>query len=306
MSFLRKYTRKKCSIYERDFGRRRKWHKAVASHSRLGDRNPNALSKYLPNEEMMSHEERKAFVLPCKYTLAQSWGAVRRGWLGFKIAKSRGDTARMTYYAEFISKVKSEMGIEKTIFDSDILKDQIMTEEPDPNCNYTRHIDTKIGIEERTIDYDNIMNEARAKAGLGLTGTSGINKQSDSACTYIRRLKSTNNKATKTSSGPSKYNKSCSYKLPSKTYKSSNTLSSEKNLKTCGFKYFRKPYNRLSMLNWHVTKAMEVERQEHWDESDDPCWYQPSRDGDENEELQASEGEDSCWYQPSRDGHEND
>ena len=54
--------------------------------------------------------------------LASLWAALRKAWLGFKIAFSNGDTALMTHYASFITKVQTEMGIEVTDFDPVILR----------------------------------------------------------------------------------------------------------------------------------------------------------------------------------------
>ena len=68
----------------------------------------------------MHHAERKAFVLPCRYTLAQSWAALRKAWLAFKIANSNGDIQTMRDYARIIRTLQLQMGIPGTIFDDDI------------------------------------------------------------------------------------------------------------------------------------------------------------------------------------------
>jgi hypothetical protein len=68
----------------------------------------------------MHHAERKAFVLPCHYTLAQSWAALRKAWLAFKIANSKGDIQTMRDYARIIRKLQLQMGIRGIIFDDDI------------------------------------------------------------------------------------------------------------------------------------------------------------------------------------------
>jgi len=68
----------------------------------------------------MHHAERKAFVLPCRYTLAQSWAALRKAWLAFKIANSNGDIQTMREYARIIRTLQLQMGIPGTIFDDDI------------------------------------------------------------------------------------------------------------------------------------------------------------------------------------------
>ena len=68
----------------------------------------------------MHHAERKAFVIPCSYTLAQSWAALRKAWLAFKIANSNGDIQTMRDYARIIRTLQLQMGIPGTIFDDDI------------------------------------------------------------------------------------------------------------------------------------------------------------------------------------------
>ena len=56
-------------------------------------------------------------------------GGVAKGWLGFKIALSKGDRYRVRHYALFINKVQREMGIDVTEFDSDILDEQETNDE---------------------------------------------------------------------------------------------------------------------------------------------------------------------------------
>jgi len=70
--------------------RRRK--KAIGSHSQWGQRNPAALSSYLNGEKNMTAEVRKSAELPCGYTIAESWAALRKCWLAFYITKSQRAT----------------------------------------------------------------------------------------------------------------------------------------------------------------------------------------------------------------------
>jgi hypothetical protein len=69
----------------------------------------------------MHHVERKEYLLPCGFRVHESWAALRRSWLGFKIAHSRGDMAKMKYYAAFIHKVQKELGIGLTVFEPGLL-----------------------------------------------------------------------------------------------------------------------------------------------------------------------------------------
>ena len=65
-------------------------------------------------------QKGRSFVLPCGYTLGESWGALRKAWLAFKIANSNGDIQTMRDYARIIRTLQLQMGIPGTIFDDDI------------------------------------------------------------------------------------------------------------------------------------------------------------------------------------------
>ena len=142
----------------------------------------------------MDHYERKSFVLPCGKTLAQSWAALRKAWLGFKIARSNGDTALMTYYASFIIKVQMEMGMQTTTFDSDILPlDFCPTdcEIMDRSCFDEKFVENECTIEEDDPDYDSFMADARSKvnhkAEVMTQPRQNIFDKSKKSCLYILR-----------------------------------------------------------------------------------------------------------------------
>jgi hypothetical protein len=97
-------------------------------------------------------------MLPCGKTLAQSWAALRKAWLGFKIALGNDDTAQMKHYASFIVKVQSEMGIQTTNFDRDILDESSVVEE---NYHFKSNAEKDVMDEEDELDYDWIMENAR-------------------------------------------------------------------------------------------------------------------------------------------------
>lgn len=105
----------------------------------------------------MHHSEKKSFKLPCGKTVAQSWGGLRKAWLGFKIALANHDSALMTHYASFISKVQVEMGVQVTKFDPEIL-DEPEDSETIRACDYEQPSDQIAGQE---LDYDSIMENAR-------------------------------------------------------------------------------------------------------------------------------------------------
>jgi isopentenyldiphosphate isomerase len=144
----------------------KRWHRAVASHSRYEGSNWNAFSRYIDSEDTMRHTERKSFELPCGKTVAESWGALRKAWLGFKIALANHDAALMTHYASFIRKVQIEMGIQVTEFDLDILVPDILDEpvdnETERMSSYAYQKASSDHITDQELDYDSIMENARS------------------------------------------------------------------------------------------------------------------------------------------------
>jgi hypothetical protein len=84
----------------------------------------HTMARHIRNEAAMHHTDRKSFTLLCQYTIAASWGALRKAWLGFKIANSKHDTQKKRHYSRIIRKLQLEMGIGKTHFDLDILDDE--------------------------------------------------------------------------------------------------------------------------------------------------------------------------------------
>ena len=97
--------------------------KAIASHSIHGWNNTNALSSNLQSELSMDPDDRKNSLLPCGFTLAQSWDALRKCWKGFYISKSKSNPGGMSEYASRIRKLQQEIGIPVTQFDASILND---------------------------------------------------------------------------------------------------------------------------------------------------------------------------------------
>lgn len=127
---------------------------AVASHSGYGQRNPRALSRYINGEAAMHHTERKSFRLLCRYTLAESWAALRKAWLGFKISNSNDDMENMRYYARIIRKLQLEMGIPVTHFDIAILDGGIIwqIEQEVKAIETERRQEIDIGSSDPTVD----------------------------------------------------------------------------------------------------------------------------------------------------------
>ncbi len=51
-----------------------------------------------------------------KFTVGQTWGALRKAWKGYKIAKVQGDREKMIEYAHKIRKLQSELKVPQATF----------------------------------------------------------------------------------------------------------------------------------------------------------------------------------------------
>ncbi|MEM2873783.1 MAG: hypothetical protein QXD82_06430 [Nitrososphaerales archaeon] len=51
-----------------------------------------------------------------KYTKGQTWGALKKAWKAYKIAKVQGDKAKMKEYAQRIRTLQEELGVTKAKF----------------------------------------------------------------------------------------------------------------------------------------------------------------------------------------------
>jgi hypothetical protein len=50
------------------------------------------------------------------FTTGQTWGALRKAWKGYKIAKVQGDRGKMMEYATKIRKLEGELGVPQASF----------------------------------------------------------------------------------------------------------------------------------------------------------------------------------------------
>jgi hypothetical protein len=50
------------------------------------------------------------------FTTGQSWGALRKAWKGYRIAKVQGDNGKMREYATKIRKLQGELNISVASF----------------------------------------------------------------------------------------------------------------------------------------------------------------------------------------------
>jgi hypothetical protein len=51
-----------------------------------------------------------------EYNKGQIWGALRKAWKGYRIAKVQNDSARMKEYASRIRTLQSQLGVPQTSF----------------------------------------------------------------------------------------------------------------------------------------------------------------------------------------------
>ena len=68
-------------------------------------------------------------VLKSGYTVNQTWKGLRKAWLGYTIAKNKGEDDRMVYYAKVIQKLRKELDPPPASFphldiDKDITKEK--------------------------------------------------------------------------------------------------------------------------------------------------------------------------------------
>jgi hypothetical protein len=54
--------------------------------------------------------------MPAKYTKGQTWGALKKAWKAYKIAKAQNDKEKMKLYAERIRTLQKELGLEPAKF----------------------------------------------------------------------------------------------------------------------------------------------------------------------------------------------
>ena len=65
---------------------------------------------------MSLHQEASSTQQENNFTTGQSWGALRKAWKGYRIAKVQDDNAKMTEYASKIRKIQQELGISVASF----------------------------------------------------------------------------------------------------------------------------------------------------------------------------------------------
>lgn len=76
----------------------------------------NCISKYFPLAHTFPREIHMKYQLPCGFLYGESWGALRKCWLGYKTAKRAEDEPLMREYATRIQKIQKELGIPTASF----------------------------------------------------------------------------------------------------------------------------------------------------------------------------------------------
>lgn len=75
------------------------------------------------------HRSIVFLILHLSESVNQTWKGIRKAWLGYTIAKNKGEDDRMVYYAEVIQKLRKELDLPPAIFphldiDIDITKEK--------------------------------------------------------------------------------------------------------------------------------------------------------------------------------------
>jgi len=65
---------------------------------------------------MSLHQETQTQHTENSFTTGQSWGALRKAWKGYRIAKVQSDDVKMREYATKIRKIQTELGVNVASF----------------------------------------------------------------------------------------------------------------------------------------------------------------------------------------------
>lgn len=77
----------------------------------------NCISRFYPYAKLADSDVRQhGLVLPCGFQLGPSWGALKKCWKGYKLAKAQNDRDLMVEYANRIQKLELEIGIPTASF----------------------------------------------------------------------------------------------------------------------------------------------------------------------------------------------
>ncbi|MDQ5868972.1 MAG: hypothetical protein M3530_04500 [Thermoproteota archaeon] len=65
---------------------------------------------------IISLQEQNTTSTGSTFTVGQSWGALRKAWKGYRIAKVQANNPKMVEYANKIRKIQGELGISIAAF----------------------------------------------------------------------------------------------------------------------------------------------------------------------------------------------
>lgn len=121
--------------------------------------------QYFPTTLCVYHRlqsEEKDRKLRLGFTIGQTWGAVRKAWVGYCIALNKDEGEKTLLYASIIQKLQGELGIpvrefaEVDIFGSAIDKDESKLAVIDPFTNETIQEAKEDEDDYREIDFDSL------------------------------------------------------------------------------------------------------------------------------------------------------
>jgi hypothetical protein len=76
----------------------------------------NCISRFYPFANSEPHEQQFKYVLPCGFMYGETWGALKKSWIGYKRAKSDNDRDLMIEYAKRIQTLETQLGIPTASF----------------------------------------------------------------------------------------------------------------------------------------------------------------------------------------------
>lgn len=91
------------------------------------------------NSDDKFHRTSQSTVSKSGYTVNQTWKGLRQAWLGYTIAKNKGEDDRMKYYASVIQKLRKELDLPPANFSNLDIDEAIKKEKSSKNKNNLNH-----------------------------------------------------------------------------------------------------------------------------------------------------------------------
>jgi hypothetical protein len=94
------------------------YHSANLQNKSIGEllRTYKQIDKCGYSNLIKTYTRKDSVLLQSGYYDTQAWGALKKCWKRYRIAKSQGDFNRLRYYAKGVQKFERELGIEVTDF----------------------------------------------------------------------------------------------------------------------------------------------------------------------------------------------